>query len=195
MGLFKKKKREEEIPKLPDLPELPRLPDISENVEEFPEKTGLPRAPVIKDELPFLPTLPSSKATDRLSRETIKTAIEPEPRLIRPYTREIESPGQKEVRRRFVQEIPEEINVIPRISEAEPKSKTGPVFVRIDKFQSAIRNLNDVRIKIAEIERLLVEIKELKTKEEAELSSWEEEILNIKSKLDSMDRNIFSKIE
>ena len=72
--------------------------------------------------------------------------------------------------------------------------KTEPVFVRIDKYQEALINFQDIKKRILETEDLLKEINEIKTKEEKELQEWEEEIKSAKEKLDKIDESWFGKL-
>src|SRR5690606_21643986 len=86
---------------------------------------------------------------------------------------------------------PEKIMTMPKqknIQRTEGKvmpetgmmKETGPVFIRIDKFEEALKVFKETKEKIGEIEKLLEETRELKEKEERELSSWEEEIQGMK---------------
>jgi len=73
--------------------------------------------------------------------------------------------------------------------------KAEPVFIRLDKFQMAIETFEDIKTKITEIEDLLRKTKEIKSKEEQELEEWEREIHLIKSRIDTIDKNIFNKLD
>lgn len=193
MGLFSKKenKKDESIPKLPELPSLPNsFPDIDEDYNS--------------KEVHQLPSFPNSSMGDKFSQETIKNAVSgeeedeneesnemhkpviPKPdfemeRLPRPtYAGEKEIDYPKKVQRR-------------NIEEKTPK-ETGPVFIRIDKFEEALEIFKETKDKIEEIESLLDETKELKEKEEEELSTWEKEIQDMKNQIEKVDRDIFSRI-
>ena len=48
---------------------------------------------------------------------------------------------------------------------------------------------------MAEIERLLADIKRIKDEEEKELESWNREIQMIKTQIELADKEIFSKVE
>jgi hypothetical protein len=73
--------------------------------------------------------------------------------------------------------------------------KMEPVFIRLDKFQITIEAFEEIKSKIIEIEDLLKKTREVKSKEEEELAEWEREIQVIKSRIDSIDRDIFSKLD
>jgi hypothetical protein len=74
-------------------------------------------------------------------------------------------------------------------------SRDEPVFIRIDKFEESLKVFEKTREQIKEIENLVRHAKDLKTKEEEELSKWEEEIQIIKDQIGKVDRDIFSKVE
>ncbi|MFH1358453.1 MAG: hypothetical protein ABIH37_01030, partial [archaeon] len=70
-----------------------------------------------------------------------------------------------------------------------------PVFVRLDRFESSLTTLEEIKEKVLEIEKILADTKRVKEKEERELEEWERNINIIKSKLESIDENIFNEIE
>ena len=69
-----------------------------------------------------------------------------------------------------------------------------PIFVRIDKFQSAQKNFENIKDKVKEIESVLSKIKDVKSKEEVELKGWTEDVEKIKSRLAEVDSGIFDQI-
>ena len=83
---------------------------------------------------------------------------------------------------------------IPSEHNSSTTSKKEPVFVRIDKFQSAKESLDKIQSKVAEMESMLREIRELKRKEDAEIASWEREMEIIKGRMETINQDIFSKI-
>ncbi|MBU2612384.1 MAG: hypothetical protein KKB62_01540 [Nanoarchaeota archaeon] len=197
MGLFSKKdsKKEMGVPKLPELPSLPtHFPEIEDDPDE-----GFPR----------LPSFPTSKMGDRFSQETIKNAVSgdedeeemddfedgiiprPEP-LQRPIEKNRPKPNYEMPERRESQ-MPKR-NISPTREMGMEDSRTGPVFVRIDKFEESLKIFKETKDKIEEIETLLSHTKSIKEKEEEELINWEKEIQEMKSQVEKIDRDIFSKI-
>jgi tetrahydromethanopterin S-methyltransferase subunit G len=69
-----------------------------------------------------------------------------------------------------------------------------PIFVRIDKFQSAQKNFEHIKEKVKEIESVLGKIKSVRSKEEDELSGWADDIEKIKARLSEVDSDIFDQI-
>ena len=59
--------------------------------------------------------------------------------------------------------------------ENKPITKQSePIFVRIDRFQSAQKNFDHIKEKIKEIESVLGKIQDVKSKEEVELKGCED---------------------
>lgn len=73
--------------------------------------------------------------------------------------------------------------------------KNQDIFIKIDKFHSARKALRETQEKVSQIDSLLKKVREIKMREEQELSSWEKEVLSIKSKIQDVTQNIFEKLE
>jgi hypothetical protein len=191
---FNKKENKKDI-SLPELPNLPELPDLPQKIDFSAIRPRIEDKPILKDDLPPLPS-PSSK-TD----EEIKSEIAQE--KARLYTKEI-SPVQKEVRHEMFMQPPRPGVVQPpagprpqfqpRAMKVDENEGNQPVFVRLDKFQTAVKNFSEIKSQLSQIESYLEEIKEIRAKEDHELGEWEHEILGIKERLESIDRGIFSKL-
>ena len=69
------------------------------------------------------------------------------------------------------------------------------IFVKIEKFRAARRSLNDVKDKLEEVGNLLKRIREIRLREEQELSSWEKEITNAKAQVENVNSTIFEKVD
>ena len=80
----------------------------------------------------------------------------------------------------------------PRPTRREPGQD---VFVRIDKFNSVKKTISEIEDKLEDIDELIKKIRETKLREEQELSSWEKDVMHIKSRLQSVAENIFEKVE
>lgn len=198
MGLFKKKKEVEEegiLPELPELPELPKLPESPKPEIRLPKIKPLKISPEPYNPINIrsLPSFPNSQIGESLSQTAIKSTIEP-PEI--PYFKErrtFELPeGEQE------QMIPSMLptqSIMPPVSAIHTSKKIEPVYIRIDKFKSAINSFQEIQAKISEIDILLAKIREQKNKEDGELREWEREIETIKARIEAIDRNIFSKID
>lgn len=195
MGLFNKS---EEIPKIPTAPTLPKLPEIKKTEEA-------------KKFLPELPSFPSNSKNENFNQEMVKSAVTDMP-----------SPGENEVhvevpagvqvveeprRESIIPSKPSMSSPIPELPKA-PKTleitplspvrntpkEVEPIFVRIDKFQTAQKNFEQVKDKVKEIGLILKKIKDVKLQEEVELKGWTEEVEKIKSRLAEVDTDIFNQI-
>lgn len=83
----------------------------------------------------------------------------------------------------------------PQTHVSSSRRDSKPIFVRIDKFQLARDSLETVKTKLTEIEQLLKMIREVKAKEDTELSAWESEMESIKTRVQGVVNDIFDKTE
>ncbi len=74
------------------------------------------------------------------------------------------------------------------------QNRAEPIFVRIDKFQSAKKEFEEVRSKIKDIEHMLRRIKEVKIREDAEIQEWVKDLEGLKTRLSNIDAHIFNKL-
>ncbi len=199
MGLFRKKEAKAESE---ELPELPNLPELTET-----QKINYKR------EAQSLPSFPDSEIGENLSKEAVKSAIKPqefqeerqEIPILMPRTFPAKERKTVEISALPAKPINEESMLQPSIlpSYSYPMqaplpqqfSKKEPVYIRIDKFKSAVNYFNEIQSKVYEIESLLKKIKEIKQREDAELRDWGKEIEVVKARLGAIDNNIFSKLE
>jgi len=198
MGLFNK---DEDVPEIPTAPILPKLTN-SQNDE--------------KKELPELPSFPQSTQNENLNQEIVKSAVADN---TSPEEKKVDANMQKSIYASEVQKEgpiippkPSEENIIPKLPsplsitdfpkktlemnpiEESPTRSTEPIFIRIDKFQSAQRHFEQIKTKINEIEAIIGKIKETKSKEEVELKGWAEDVERIKLRLSEIDSDIFDQI-
>jgi len=185
MGFFSKKDETKNV----SLPRLPEIPSLSSEFSEMDEDYS-------EDGPHELPSFPNNSMGNKFSQETIKNAISgdydsdeeeemPEPLIPIPT---FKIPQKISSKNNFERKTPQ------KKSEEESEKERGPVFIRIDKFEQALEIFKDTKEKIDDIEKLLSETKELKEREEEELSMWEKEIQEMKSQIEKVDKDIFSKI-
>lgn len=204
MGLFSKKKHENKTPSLPPIPELPTLPPL----ENFPQNDYDDLR-----ELHQLPSFPTNQIGEKFSQNSIKNAISGENQQIIEEEEEIlrnpliakginmEPKMQQIAYSGNIEENPKIQNNIPFI-KTEPTTKpykkvnsTEPIFIRIDKFEESLEIFQKTKEKIKEIEELLKKTNELKIKEEKELSLWEIEVQELKKQIETVNKDIFSRIQ
>tara|TARA_Y100000310_G_scaffold24080_1_gene23148 strand:+ start:903 stop:1409 length:507 start_codon:yes stop_codon:yes gene_type:complete len=168
MGLFGKKKKEEEIPLLPELPS-------SESDLAQLTKDDLPDAPTTLPEIETeaLPELPEEQEEFPIPKTPPKPLKQPE----LPRTIELGSDNQ------------------PTTFRKSSTKESEPIYVRLDKFETTAQTFEEIKIKIQDIENLLKRTREIKQNEEQELIEWEREIQMIKTRIDLIDKNIFNKLD
>lgn len=205
--LFGKKKEASE------LPELPPLTDSSMRNPMFPEDKELTIKKEELPELPSLPSFPSSPSGNKITNAVVKQAINDTeenyeiseedqfPSFRQPEDMKILPPLIQKPLTRELDESPT-LPIKPLVKEAKtkeilpsaPSSRIEPIFVRIDKYHESLNSFQEIKKKVLEIENLLKDIKDLKTKEELELTHWEQEIQQAKIKLDNIDKTLFGKV-
>ncbi len=186
MGLFKKreKKGKEAVP-APSLPELPKLP-------EFPALEDDRKG---RENIHKLPSYPSDSLGTKFSQNTIKEAISGEEDF--QENEDLDEPDYDKMPKPLRKPITEEVGwESPSEFGGKRELDTGPepIFIRIDRFEEALKIFNETKKKLYEIERTLEEIKRVKEKEEKELSAWENKVRTIKGQIEKVDKDIFSKI-
>ena len=203
MGLFKKADKKEEkkfdkdivpslpeIPKLPDLPRLPELPSFSldNSTSSFDSSTS-------SDRLSQLPSFPNNSYGNKFSQYSIKEAVAGK--------KEVEEVGADEpveeeiqVMQKPLQEKPasEDIrSIYPTFNDVKVK-EVEPLFIRIDKFEEGSQTFEEVKKQVLNVEKFFNDLKKVKEDEEKEIKLFEDELKEIKGKIDSIDKNIFSKL-
>jgi len=221
MPLFKKKEvsKSSDSLDLPPLPELPELPKLSNFPNQDEREFSRPRLtkPIESPETRSLPSFPyNNRMGSDLSQEAIKSAVVPpsikppaykdkmpdfsksdfsksEFSKIEPKPFESLSSIKPQTQKPAIKTYtPTPMAKMPAI---KPSGKIEPVYVRLDKYKSAVTNFQEIQHKVLEIDSLLKQIREEKRKEEEELTSWEEKIAMLKERIDAIDQNIFSKLD
>jgi len=190
MGWFNKNSKKEHLELPPSLPEMPRLPELPKIGDEL-------------NELPQLPSYPSSSLGKKFSQDVIKDAVSGEKdgdnevfEADESFHGDMEKTMQKPPISSSKKTYEHNMSM-PTKNENLVQSRsrgTEPVFVRMDKFEESLQIFDKAKDKISEMEKLLVEIKRVREKEETELQEWESEIESIKKQFEKIDRNLFSKV-
>ena len=187
MGLFNKKKGvKKETSSLPDLPKLPKLPEP-------------PRLDDEEKQIHKLPSFPSNSLGTKFSRNTIKEAVaggEEDELLADDFSdkdkmRLMQEPARKPLTKEIEEGTSSKLKKLE--SEIE-ESITEPVFIRIDRFEEALKIFNEMKSKVSEIDGVLEDIRKIKEKEDNELKIWENEVRSMKEQIEKVNKDIFSKI-
>ncbi|MEK6919239.1 MAG: hypothetical protein AABW73_04345 [Nanoarchaeota archaeon] len=183
MGLFSKKgDKNSEFDKLPELPQLPK--SISSygqtNNGQIGDQSGM------------------SSSTNKWNIAAVKEAVrgsDESNNYAQDYSDLGEgSSGDREVIMGIGAPRTRPMNNFQQ-APAAMSARREPLFVRIDKFESSIRDFEDISIKIKRVEELITDIKELREREDREFSEWEKDLQIVKSRLDSIDRTLFSQLD
>lgn len=175
MALFKKRS-DSDIPKIPPLPEFPR---------EQRERE--------------LPSIPAGFNED-VNRDIIKSAIGDD---LSSYDESLGGtgiPSPPRIREENDRFLPQE-QLSPSIIESEPERKDvrpldGPdsIFIRIDKFRSAKKQISGIKKDLLEVEAIVNKLKEIKIKEDSEVGEINLTLDNIKKKIGDVDSLVFDKV-
>lgn len=173
MGLFGKKK-EKEGKRAEELPEPPRFPEMREIKEAIRPAPIIPpiTAPTL-ERLPELPEITVARLPEERER-LIPSVMAPAAVPARPIIPSVH---------RMVRE------------EREVTKSREPIFVKIDKFESALSAFEEIKRRLQESFELLEKIKRTRGKEEEEISVWEKEVEGIKENIDALDKKLFGKVE
>jgi len=191
-----------------DFPRVGRLPEnpVHADLPSFPdsplvkdESTDEEEAPTVQDAL-----MDSGEAipAEKLEEPTRQPTEQPKPEPAVGQAQKIKTieldewnPSSDEDFR--LGEPPKEKSILreaPVVREAsyKPEKKSSDVFVKIEKFNTARRSLNGIKGKIDEMDLMLKKIRDIKLREEQEISGWEKDIATLKSRIQDINENIFS---
>ena len=176
MAWFKKKE------KIPQLREAPNLPEIS-TLNTISVQPAIPLPPNQTQE-----TIKSAIA----SSEKKEVIIEEAPKAVELGKEGSMIPSIQDY------ETPETTTQITKTTTIQypsmPKSPKEPVFIKIDRYESAVRDLDEIKKNLRDIEATLEKVRDVKLKEDLEITGWSQEIANIKAKLNSIESRVFNQI-
>lgn len=178
---------EDENVKLPEqLPEIPRkkknLPDLPEDADNEED--------IRSKKLPEIPGMLGGKGDNKKDEE--KYDILP--------TMNKELPKKMTMDVREAEEHPERI-LSKRMKPEKTKDDFAfdqsdrSVFIKIEDFNSITFAIQEIKNKVSMIDRDIVEIKSIKSRQDSELLAWEREMVEIKEMLSSIDAILKRKIQ
>jgi len=191
----KKKKGDKGLPDLPPPKAIPSMRDFNPPMSGLEKlearKTSMPKkseTPSQEDyALPSFPDSPMKRGPPRLP----ELPGFPEEKQVMPPPQLPKIPSIKRPKTIEMEEWKTESSTLPIETAPKKTKEKRPIFVKLDKFQSAQNSLEIVKEKLDEIDSLLRKIREVKIKEDQELSSWEKEIEAIKARINSVVSEIF----
>src|SRR3989344_5761218 len=165
MGLFKKKQGDIDRGSMSKLSSnLPNFPKYTEGNEQ--------------KEIRIRPSLPPLKLPPPLIEPVFEEPKE-EAEYHSPEFEEFQTP----IRRPFKPMLGEEPIIGSEMFTHHITNDAKPIFVKLEKYKSAINSINELKRKIKETEELIHEIEIIKAQEDKELANWQKHISDIKSKL------------
>ncbi|MBS3081380.1 hypothetical protein J4416_00395 [Candidatus Pacearchaeota archaeon] len=202
--------------------ELPDFPSMGAPSMRDYQRTTLPpieAPPQDEEQIHGLPSFPDSLMHKGFSQSMIKSAVEDEdqnlPELpewdqksekttvpVRPVrTVELEEWTPKTNSPQIQQNRPMDTDIRtpppsspkPSISQLQPSSKR-PIFIKLDKFKEARDSLIKISEKLDQMDELLKMVKDLKSKENEEITSWEKDMENIKMRISFINKEIFENV-
>lgn len=73
----------------------------------------------------------------------------------------------------------------------QPVGEEKPLFVKVEKYKTAVKHIDEIKSKLAEAEKVLRNLNNIKSEEEQEIKAWQEDIDEIKAKLMEVDKSLF----
>ena len=161
MGLFNKKKSGETQSFSSQQPVMPEFPDVPELEENAEDQ-----------EFQFSTYEPSiADIKNQVDSDDFSVPPEREHTIKHTMTNKYESASSKE----------------NQISFSEEK----PVFVRMDNYKEALKQLKSLKEKIDTAQNLLSELDSVREEEERKLEEWRRELSSIKEKILSVEKQLF----
>ena len=205
MGLFKKKEKLELPkpnyttptfePKQPPQPisqdfNIPRFPE-----PEFSESFQTYKPIILKNNIEQMNARPmrtEQMRTEQMRIETIKEAVKPKIELIRDDLDENILTSENIPRREeSMSHIFEARQFEPK--QSEQRSLESPLFIKIDTYEHAIREIELIKDNIGKINEVLMNLDTIKKQEDREIEQWKERVSRIKEKILSVDKNLFER--
>ena len=186
MALFKKKSKAI-VPEPPVMQAYPEADEIKESIQNAPVESGGDGLP----ELPEMPELPEGEesAEDIVGEvEEEEEAEEPRSKVKGRLTQEL---GHKQSLPKREKPAARELKLPSRDRDSEKKA----LFIKIDKFKEILASIEVIGKRISEVEDVISKLKEIKSREDALMDNWQQEIEDLKSKIESIEKNLSEKVE
>ena len=197
--MFWRKKEEKRLPDLP--PADYSMSVLSKRLDDFDEFDE-------SEEKHVLPSFPDTPSHNRFSEAAIKDAVNEDSEELPEIPKSSENKVIEMEEWKPSRSIRSLENPLPMLrpkqvmkrESFEPsmigqEMKMLDVFVKIDKFRSAKKAIREVKSRLEDIDVLLSKIREVKLREDQELKAWENELIQIKARVQDIHENIFEKVD
>ncbi|MBU2634025.1 MAG: hypothetical protein KJ674_02160 [Nanoarchaeota archaeon] len=86
-----------------------------------------------------------------------------------------------------------EKKIIPSPAYEPLTSEENPLFVNIETFEEAIKDVEVIKDDITKINEVLNNLDAIKKQEDREIENWKHRVSQIKQKITTIDKNLFEK--
>ncbi|MFH1248866.1 MAG: hypothetical protein V1660_01835 [archaeon] len=198
MSLFKKREPERaersfDVPELPAFPEVREIKDALTPRDNFNDSIPpLPRGSSISQNPYSMPQ--QQKPEPKRAMEIGSSAWPPEIKM--PSSKEIFDLTTEAGEEREESASPSKHSYpkTPPQSQSRQIKAKEPIFIKIERFSDALKNFDQIKEKVDELDDLLKKTREIRHQEQQEFDSWEKEIEEIKNKISVIDEKLFSKL-
>lgn len=66
-----------------------------------------------------------------------------------------------------------------------------PIYVKVDQYKELLEVLKGINNKLQSVERTIGKINELKAQEDSQISAWNENITDIKARLEKINQSFY----
>lgn len=87
--------------------------------------------------------------------------------------------------------VNEEDEELMEEEEEVEQIKDKPLFIKIEKYENAMRDMEEIQNRIKDATQILNNLRQIKSEEDSEIKKWEDDLLSIKNKLIKIDKNLF----
>ena len=94
--------------------------------------------------------------------------------------------------RKLPSRMTKQIKTKTTTATGKPRSKA--LFIKVEKFKEIVASIEMISRKIGELEDIAQKIKQIKSKEDSEIADWDEQLNEIKTRLERIEGSLESKI-
>ena len=94
--------------------------------------------------------------------------------------------------RKLPSRMTKQIKIKKTTATDKPRSKA--LFIKVEKFKEIVASIEMISRKIGELEDIAQKIKQIKSKEDSEIADWDEQLNEIKTRLERIEESLESKI-
>jgi chromosome segregation ATPase len=67
----------------------------------------------------------------------------------------------------------------------------APVYVKVDKYKELVDVLKSINSRLSNVDRTIAKINELKAQEDAQIQSWNDNLADIKARLERINNSFY----